>query len=470
MSIEIPTEAKMKILLVDDDDDFRWATGNILSAVGYDVPQAVNGREALEFVEKDIPDLVLMDYRMPGQNGLAVAAQMKRIIPAVPIVIITAYGEIDSAVKAMKMGIYDYVTKPMDNNVLLFTIKRALEKQDLLQEVEQLRTILDERTTLYKLMGNSDPIKKLVRHVEKVAPTPFTVLIEGESSTGKEIIARAIHDLSREKDGPFVALDCGAIPETLVESELFGAMKGAFTGADSDKPGHFELAHGGTLFLDEVGNLSLSVQQKLLRALQARVVRRLGGIEPVPVNVRIIAATNQSIAEDVKLGKFRSDLYFRMNEFSLKMPSLKERTEDIPYLAKKFLDEAEIDLKKTCSGFSRETLFALGSYHWPGNVRELRNMIRQAALLCDEDAPIQGQHLVFTAQPLSPDQRNPDAFYATLDGEKSLKEIVNDRIEAVEKEIIGKVLKEAGGNKSQVARKLQVEYKTLLKKIRLYGL
>jgi DNA-binding NtrC family response regulator len=470
MSIEIPTEAKMKILLVDDDDDFRWATGNILSAVGYDVPQAVNGREALEFVEKDIPDLVLMDYRMPGQNGLAVAAQMKRIIPAVPIVIITAYGEIDSAVKAMKMGIYDYVTKPMDNNVLLFTIKRALEKQDLLQEVEQLRTILDERTTLYKLMGNSDPIKKLVRHVEKVAPTPFTVLIEGESSTGKEIIARAIHDLSREKDGPFVALDCGAIPETLVESELFGAMKGAFTGADSDKPGHFELAHGGTLFLDEVGNLSLSVQQKLLRALQERVVRRLGGIEPVPVNVRIIAATNQSIAEDVKLGKFRSDLYFRMNEFSLKMPSLKERTEDIPYLAKKFLDEAEIDLKKTCSGFSRETLFALGSYHWPGNVRELRNMIRQAALLCDEDAPIQGQHLVFTAQPLSPDQRNPDAFYATLDGEKSLKEIVNDRIEAVEKEIIGKVLKEAGGNKSQVARKLQVEYKTLLKKIRLYGL
>jgi len=470
MSIEIPTEAKMKILLVDDDDDFRWATGNILSAVGYDVPQAVNGREALEFVEKDIPDLVLMDYRMPGQNGLAVAAQMKRIIPAVPIVIITAYGEIDSAVKAMKMGIYDYVTKPMDNNVLLFTIKRALEKQDLLQEVEQLRTILDERTTLYKLMGNSDPIKKLVRHVEKVAPTPFTVLIEGESGTGKEIIARAIHDLSREKDGPFVALDCGAIPETLVESELFGAMKGAFTGADSDKPGHFELAHGGTLFLDEVGNLSLSVQQKLLRALQERVVRRLGGIEPVPVNVRIIAATNQSIAEDVKLGKFRSDLYFRMNEFSLKMPSLKERTEDIPYLAKKFLDEAEIDLKKTCSGFSRETLFALGSYHWPGNVRELRNMIRQAALLCDEDAPIQGQHLVFTAQPLSPDQRNPDAFYATLDGEKSLKEIVNDRIEAVEKEIIGKVLKEAGGNKSQVARKLQVEYKTLLKKIRLYGL
>ncbi len=248
MRNEMQTESKIKILLVDDDDDFRWATGNILNAVGYHCIHAVNGQEALDFVEKEIPDLVLMDYRMPGQDGLTVAAEMKRRIPAVPIIMITAYGEIDSAVKAMKMGIYDYVTKPMDNNDLLFTIKRALEKQDLLLEVEQLRTVLNERTSLYQLMGNSDPIKKLIRNVEKVAPTPFTVLIEGESGTGKELMARAIHNLSRVKDGPFVALDCGAIPESLVESELFGSMKGAFTGADRDKPGHFELADGGTLF------------------------------------------------------------------------------------------------------------------------------------------------------------------------------------------------------------------------------
>jgi DNA-binding NtrC family response regulator len=368
------------------------------------------------------------------------------------------------------MGIYDYVTKPMDNNDLLFTIKRALEKQDLLQEVELLRTVLNERTSLYQLMGSSDPIKKLIRRVEKVAPTPFTVLIEGESGTGKELIAQAIHNLSGVKDGPFVALDCGAIPESLVESELFGAMKGAFTGADRDKPGHFELADGGTLFLDEVGNLSHAIQQKLLRAIQERLIRRLGGKKPVPVTVRIIAATNQSLAEDLKAGQFRSDLYFRLNEFSLKMPPLKERTEDIPYLAKKFLDEAETELKKKCKGFSKEALLSLGAYHWPGNVRELRNIIRQATLLCKGDNPIQMHHLNFTAQPMCSDKETPNFPPAFHDEGKSLKEIVNDRVAVVEKEIIGKVLKEAKGNKSQTAKKLQVEYKTLLKKIKAYGL
>ena len=470
MSNEMPMESKAKILLVDDDDDFRWATGNILTAVGYHCIHALNGQEALDFVEKEIPDLVLMDYRMPGQNGLTVAAEMKQRIKAVPIIMITAYGEIDSAVKAMKMGVYDYVTKPADNNDLLFTIKRALEKQELLLEVEQLRTVLNERTSLYKLMGNSDPVKKLIGRLEKVAPTPFTVLIEGESGTGKELVARAIHNLSRVKGGPFVALDCGAIPESLVESELFGAMKGAFTGADRDKPGHFELAHNGTLFLDEAGNLSHPIQQKLLRAIQERTIRPLGGKKTVSVTVRIIAATNQSLAEDLKAGRFRSDLYFRLNEFSLKMPTLKERAEDTPYLAKKFLDEAEIDLNKKCNGFSREALLALGAYRWPGNVRELRNIIRQAALLCEENAAIQMHHLIFTAHPLFPDEGTPGFSPAIHDGGKSLKEIVNGRIAVVEKEIIGKILKEKNGNKSQTATKLQVDYKTLLKKIKAYGL
>jgi len=470
MGNEMPTESKIKILLVDDDDDFRWATGNILDAVGYHCIHAVNGQEALDFVEKEIPDLVLMDYRMPGQDGLTVAAEMKRRIPAVPIIMITAYGEIDSAVKAMKMGIYDYVTKPMDNNDLLFTIKRALEKQDLLLEVEQLRTVLNERTSLYQLMGNSDPIKKLIRNVEKVAPTPFTVLIEGESGTGKELIAQAIHNLSRVKDGPFVALDCGAIPESLVESELFGAMKGAFTGADRDKPGHFELADGGTLFLDEVGNLSHAVQQKLLRVIQERSIRRLGANKPVPVTVRIVAATNQILMEDLKAGGFRSDLYFRLNEFSLKMPSLKERVEDIPYLAKRFLDEAETKLKKKCNGFSREALLSLRAYYWPGNVRELQNMVRQAALFCKEDNPIQMHHLNFTAQPICSDKGTPNFPLAFYDEGKPLKEIVNDRVEAVEKEIIGRVLKEEQYKKDRTARKLQLSYKTLLRKIKKYGL
>ena len=467
MGEEAKNGAETKILLVDDDDDFRWATGNILNAVGYHCIQAINGKEALNLVEKEIPDLVLMDYHMPGKNGLTIAAEMKRTIPAVPIVIITAYGEVDSAVKAMKMGVYDYVTKPVDNNDLIFTIKRALETGGLMQEMKYLRTLLAEREFLYKQMGTSDPIKKLVQQVEKVAPTNFTVLIEGDSGTGKELIARSIHNLSQIKTGPFVALDCGAIPESLVENELFGSMKGAFTGADSDKPGHFELAHGGTLFLDEVGNLSYAIQQKLLRAIQERMIRRLGGKKPVSVTVRIIAATNQSFAEDLKNGQFRTDLYYRLNEFSLKMPSLKDRSEDIPYLAKKFLDEAEIELKKKCAGFSRDALLALGAYHWPGNVRELRNMIRQAALLSEADAPIQKHHLAFTSHPHLTDKKSPNL--SNFNGGKPLKEIVNERVQAVEKEIIEKVLKESDGNKSQTARKLEMDYKTLLRKIKRFS-
>ena len=317
MPVEQKAMPQKKILLVDDDHDFRWTTGNVLELAGYMVIQAQDGEAALSFLEKDVPDLILLDFRMPGLDGLQVARVMKEHISAVPIIMLTAYAEIDSAVKAMKIGVYDYITKPVNNNNLLFTIKWALEKQDLEHEVEHLRKILDKRASLYEVMGKSDPVKKLVQQVEKVAPTSFTVLIEGESGTGKEIVARAIHDLSNVKDGPFVAVDCGAIPETLIESELFGYMKGAFTGANSDKSGQFELADGGTLFLDEVGNLSYSVQQKILRVIQEQVVQRLRGKAPVGIAVRIIAATNQflEMEKNVEAGRFRSDLYFRLNEF-----------------------------------------------------------------------------------------------------------------------------------------------------------
>ncbi|MDY7032883.1 MAG: sigma-54 dependent transcriptional regulator, partial [Thermodesulfobacteriota bacterium] len=257
--------AKRKILLVDDDQDFRWTMNNVLQRAKYTVIQAQNDSEAMVFLEEEIPDLVLLDYRMPEKNGMEVAQEMKRQIPEIPIIMITAYADIKSAVKAMKMGVYDYITKPVDNNDLLFSIKRALEKRDLTQEIERLRDALDERTSLHRLMGTSDQIKKIIHLVEKVAPTSFTILIIGDSGTGKEILARSIHQLSRVKEGPFVAVDCGAIPETLIESELFGYKKGAFTGAYTDKPGHFELAEGGTLFLDEVGNLPYPAQQKLLR-------------------------------------------------------------------------------------------------------------------------------------------------------------------------------------------------------------
>ena len=471
MSAEQQTARPKKILLVDDDHDFRWATGNILQAAGYRVVYAQDGEEALGFLEKDVPDLVLLDFRMPGLDGLQVATVMKQRISAVPIVMITAYAEIDSAVKAMKMGVYDYVTKPVDNNDLLFTIKRALEKQDLVQEVERLRNILSERASLYKLMGKSDQVKKLVRHVERVAPTAFTVLIEGESGTGKELVAHAIHDLSQVKEGPFVAVDCGAIPETLIESELFGYMKGAFTGAHTDKPGHFELADGGTLFLDEVGNLSYPVQQKLLRVIQERVVQRLGGKKPVKIDARIVAATNQPLEKDVESGRFRTDLYFRLNEFTIRTPALRDRTEDIPYLAKKFMDEVEEELGKKCGGFSKESLIALSSYRWPGNVRELRNVIRQAVLLSEENAPIQPDHLTFSSHLMPGKKKGGTPVSGKIyDGKESLKEIVKSYVDTIEKRVIKEAMAEAKGNKSKVAKKLRVDYKTLLRKIKAHGI
>ncbi len=471
MPVEQKSPPQKQILLADDDRDFRWATGNVLESAGYGVIHAQDGEEALGFLERDVPDLVLLDFRMPGLDGLQVATEMNQRISAVPIIMITAYAEIDSAVKAMKMGVYDYVTKPVDNNDLLFTIERALEKKDLVDEVAQLRHVLSKRTALYEVMGKSDPVKKLVRHVEKVAPTSFTVLIEGESGTGKELVARAIHNLSQVKDGPFVAVDCGAIPDTLIESELFGYMKGAFTGAYTDKRGYFELADGGTLFLDEVGNLPYPVQQKLLRAIQERVVQRLGGKKPVEIDVRIVAATNQSLEKDVGSGRFRPDLYFRLNEFTIRVPSLRDRKEDIPYLAKKFMDAVEGELEKRCGGFSRESLIALSSYHWPGNVRELRNVIRQAVLLCEEDAAMQLHHMTFSSH-LMPGLKGQTSAVSEqiYDGKKSLKEIVTSYVDTVEKRAIEEAMAESEGNKSRVARKLKVDYKTLLRKIKAHGI
>jgi DNA-binding NtrC family response regulator len=464
------TLSKRKILVVDDDRDFRWTMGNVLGAAGCTVFQARDGDEALKSLEKRVPDLILLDYRMPGRNGITIAGEIKKRAPTVPIVIITAYAQVKSAVEAIKMGVYDYVTKPVDNNYLIITIKRALEKLDLSQEVERLKKVLNERTSLYELMGNSDQIKKLFHLVEKVAPTSFTVLIEGESGTGKELVARAIHNMNEGKEGPFIAIDCGAIPETLIESELFGYMKGAFTGAYTDKPGQFELAEGGTLFLDEVGNLPYPAQQKLLRAMQERCIQRLGAKKATPlVQVRIIAATNKPLEEDVKAGKFRSDLYYRLNEFTILIPPLRNRKDDLPYLAKKFIDEVGEELKKKSSGISREVLSALVSYYWPGNVRELRNVIRQAVLLCEENIPIKTEHLMFSTHSLpAATEIYPFVSVNTDGGGKTLREMLKFTTDAFEKRVIEEAIKETKGNKSKAARKLGIDYKTLLRKIKIH--
>ena len=415
---------------------------------------------------------------MPGQDGLQIAAEMKQRFSSIPIIMITAYAEVKSAVKAMEMGVYNYIAKPVNNNDLIFAIKRALEKQDLEREIARLRDVVNESASLYEIMGKSDRIRKLVQLVKKVAPTMFTVLIEGESGSGKEIVAHAVHDLSEVKEGPFVAVDCGAIPETLIESELFGYMKGAFTGAHTDKPGQFELADGGTLFLDEVGNLPYSAQQKLLRAMQERVVQRLGARKVRSVQVRIIAASNQPLERDIKTRDFRSDLYFRLKEFTLRIPSLRERKEDIPYLAGRFMDEVQGELHKKCRGFSKEALDSLAVYDWPGNVRELRNAIRQAVLLCEENALIKPDHLMFSPCLMS-DARDPAAFdhvypvrkefsNGVYDGKKPLQEMVKSVSDELEKKIIKEVIAQTKGNKSAAARRLGIDYKTLLRKIKTH--
>lgn len=458
--------SKKKILLVDDDADFLWLTTTMLQKAGYGIIQALNGEKALELYEKDTPDLVLLDYRLPGQNGLQIAKEMKRRLPTTPIVIITGFADIKIAVKTMKMGVYDYVTKPLNLDSFLFTIQRALEKQDLEQEVAHLKLMLNERPSLHERMGHSEAVNNLVRRVEKVAPTAFTVLIEGESGTGKELVASAIHDLSQVKEGPFVAVDCGAIPETLIESELFGYRKGAFTDAHKDKAGHFELANSGTLFLDEVGNLSYPVQQKLLRAIQERKIQRLGGGKPVSVSTRIVAATNQSLERDVESGRFRSDLYFRLNEFTIKIPPLRERTEDIPYLAVKFENEVEKELGKKCDGFSKTALEALSSYSWPGNVRELRNAIRQSVLLCEENMALEPDQLTFSAHLEATQKEKVPSVFERYDGGEPLKTTIDRIRDTVEKKIIHKALVLTEGNKSETARRLRIDYKTLLRKIK----
>ncbi len=467
MTAEKHISPARKMLVVDDDSDFRWAITNVLQGAGYMVAQAQDGDEALSLLEKNIPDMILLDYRMPGQNGQRVAEVMRRRFPAIPIIMISAYADVKSVVKAIKVGVHDYITKPIDNSALLFTIQRAFEKKNLVQEIEHLRKVISERDSLYKLMGKSDQIKKLANLVEKVAPTLFTVLIEGESGTGKELVARAIHDMSMVKKGPFVAVDCGAIPETLIESELFGYMKGAFTGAYTDKPGQFELANKGTLFLDEIGNLPYQAQQKILRAMQERCIQRLGSKKAKSVQVRIIAATNQPLEKDIESGKFRPDLYFRLKEFAVKVPALRERKEDISYLAYRFMNEVQQELKKKCQGISKVALQSLASYPWPGNVRELRNVIRQAVLISEENVSIKPIHFIFNSNIIHCTSEIK-ASIPDNDAGKTLSEIVKSISQTVEKKIITQMLNETKGNKTAASRRLGIDYKTLLRKIKRY--
>ena len=454
-----------RILIVDDDKDLRFNLSCILKEEGHEVIAASDGKQALNALAENVPDLVLLDVRLPGMDGVELLEEMKQIEKNLPIIMLTAYSDVKSAVKAMKLGAFDYITKPFDNEELILVIKKALHTQSLSREVEYLRKKLDQApVSIEETMGDSPQIKQVLKQVEIIAATNMTVILQGESGTGKEVIAKMIHEKSLRKDKSFIAIDCGAIPDTLVESELFGYEKGAFTGAEERKEGKFEQANGGTLFFDEITNIPNSIQIKLLRAVQERKFQHLGGKKDISVDVRIIVATNINLSEAVKIGRFRDDLFHRLNEFHIDLPSLRERKEDLPILTKYFLHEANRDLNKKVEGFSGEVMRFFLNYHWPGNVRELKNVIKRAVLLTDSKdiTPAcltlnNGHH---TTQP----HLQPDDF-ASNEG-ASLREAKEKSTGQIEEKMIKEAMVKAGGNKTKAARILKIDRTTLYSKIK----
>ncbi len=447
------------ILIVDDNRDMQFTLANILKEEGYETITALDGERAIKEVKARAPNLVLLDIRLPGMDGMRILKEMKNIDKEVIIIMLTAYGDVKGAVEAMRLGAFNYITKPFNNEELALIIKNALRTQYLSKEVEVLRRRLGEKIAIEEVMGDSPAIKQVLKQVDIIAPTNMTVILQGESGTGKELISQMIHQKSLRKDKPFVAVDCGAIPETLVESELFGYEKGAFTGADERKDGKFEQANGGTLLLDEITNLSDNMQMKFLRVIQERKLQHLGGRKDIKMDVRIIVATNTNLYETAKAGKFRDDLFHRLNEFHINLPPLRERKEDIPVLAKYFLDEANQELNKKIKGFSDEAMKFFLNYNWPGNVRELKNLIKRAVLLSDSEY-ISSSHL--SLNNIACLENKPDSN----DGLNSFE----DASKAFQRDLIKNALEKADGNKIKAAKILQINRKALYRKMKSLNL
>ncbi|HHT9111794.1 MAG: sigma-54-dependent Fis family transcriptional regulator [Planctomycetes bacterium] len=479
------TDSNISVLIIDDEVDMCDMLSHVLGREGFTIYTAHDGNTGLEVFNKESPSVVILDLRMPGMNGMDVLKQIKHTNSETPVIIITAYGEIQSAVEAIKHGAYNYFNKPFDNEEVVVTVEKAIEERAMRQEIRMLKTQLSFVMPLYEQMGNSAEIVKVNESVKCVAPTNFTVVIYGETGSGKELIAQSIHNRSPRCDKPFVVVDCGSIPETLIESELFGFEKGAFTGADQKKVGQFEIASGGTLFLDEIGNLPKSMQGKLLRVLQERRIRRLGSNKEIDVDVRVVVAGNERLEYLIESGHFRMDLYQRLNEFCIEIPPLRRRKDDIVFLCKRFLDITNKELNKNVRGITKETLEMLLTYNWPGNVRELKNVIRRAVLLASE--VIEPKHLLIkiqeqkqqaspaTGQIASTANRDAD-HTVSLDldinngKDFSLRNAVARCVEHAEKKLITEALKRTGGNKSQAARILKIDYKTMHYKVKNYGI
>jgi two-component system response regulator HydG len=440
------------LLVADDDPGLRESLERTLTREGYRVVLASDGRAALERVQAGGVDLIVTDLRMPGLTGLELLRAAKAIMPDVDVILLTAFGTVEEAVKAMKDGAYDFLTKPFRREQLIKLVDKALERRDLIEQNKALKKQLEDIRAKGQMIGSSPAYRRMLSLVEQIADSSATILIQGESGAGKELVARTIHERSGRRAGPFVAVNCAALPETLLESELFGYEKGAFTGAVGRKEGQFELAGGGTLFLDEVGDLSLVTQPKILRVLQEGEFERLGGTRTIQVDVRIVAATNQDLAEMVKDKRFREDLYYRLNVITVRVPPLRERHEDVRLLAQHYLRVYAAKNGRKLEGFSNEALERLESYKWPGNVRELENLIERTVLLARKDR-IDAEDL---PEEVAGVKRPP---------RDAILELIGTPLAEIEQRLLDETLRITGGNKTQAAKLLGIDVRTVARKL-----
>jgi DNA-binding NtrC family response regulator len=443
---------KPKILVVDDEKDICMALNILLTKEGYRVMEAYNGEQALERLREEYFDVVMTDIRMGKMDGFEVLKQAQKISPETSVVMMTAFASVGSAVEAMRAGASDYITKPFINDEIRLTIRKLLQNRDLQRENQILRQELSQRRDEFaNIVGSSEPIQKVFAIMEKVIPNKSNILITGESGTGKGLVAQAIHSTGPRKDRPFISINCGAIPENLLESELFGHKKGSFTSANEDKKGLITMANGGTLFLDEIGELPQALQVKLLHVIQTKELTPVGDTRVIMVDVRVIAATNADLMQRVKEGRFREDLYYRLNVIEIHMPSLRERRDDIPLLIKHYLEICAKESGKTIRDIDYEAMQSLLAYDWPGNIRELRNTIERAVVLADNE--------VITIHDM------PDKF-RTLDVEGVSTSSLRQALDNFEREYIRRGLAENKGNKEFTASKLGIDLATLYRKLK----
>lgn len=447
-----------RILVVDDEEGIRRVLRQLLEYEGHEVRTASGGGEALTAFEEFRPDLTFLDVKMARMDGLEVLGRLREIDPSALVVMISGHGTIETAVEATRRGAYDFLEKPLDTDRILLTLRNALQQQDLAEECARLR---DEVESRHEIVGRSFAIRALLDRIEKVAPTDARVLITGENGTGKELVARAVHRLSARADRPFVEVNCAAIPAELIESELFGHVKGSFTGAYADRSGKFEQANGGTLFLDEIGDMSSAAQAKVLRALQEGVITRVGGEHPIRVDVRVIAATNKDLEREIELGRFREDLYFRLNVVPIHVPPLRERREDIPMLVRHFIERAVNELRLPPRQFDDSAIDRLVSMDWPGNVRELRNTVERLLILArsDEVTASDVDRLVGGTQ-----------SQGSLPSDLLAAETFAEFKERAERYYILTKLREHDWNVSETARAIDMPRSNLYKKIERYNL